>query len=163
MKRPSLSHLRVWGCDVYVKLTQTNKLEDRAVICKFIGYALNSRAYVFYVQNEQRKFVSRNAKFLEKEFILKKFSGSRLDLDEVQEEQTNIEQPPRPLKRAATEQPQGHELRRTGRERHEPQRYGFHIDEEHDQVVDHDDPTTTILPHLMRQCMTLTQSSGLRP
>ena len=31
-KRPSLSHLRVWGCDAYVKLTQTNKLEDRAVI-----------------------------------------------------------------------------------------------------------------------------------
>ena len=55
---------------------------------------------------------SRNAKFLENEFILKKYRGSRLDLDEVREEKTNIELNPRPLKRAATEQPQGYELRR---------------------------------------------------
>ena len=76
---------------------------------------------MFYVPNEQRTFVSRNAKFLENEFLLKKYSGSRLDLDEVREEQTNIELNPRPLKRAATEQPQGYELRRSGRERHEPE------------------------------------------
>ena len=104
-KRPSLSYLRIWGCDAYVKLTPTGKLDERAVKCKFVGYALNSRAYVFYVPSEQRTFVSRNAKFLEREFLLKKFSGSRLDLDEVQENQTNIDQPLRPLKRAATEQP----------------------------------------------------------
>ena len=101
-KRPSLSYLRVWGCDAYVKLTPTSKLDARAVKCKFVGYALNSRAYVFYVPSEQRTFVSRNAKFLEREFLLKKFSGSRLDLDEVQEEQTNIDQTPRPFKRVAT-------------------------------------------------------------
>ena len=141
-KRPSLSYLRVWGCDAYVKLTPTSKLDARAVKCKFVGYALNSRAYVFYVPSEQRTFVSRNAKFLEREFLLKKFSGSRLDLDEVQEEQTNIDQTPRPFKRAATEQPQGHELRRSSRERYEPQRYGFHINEEHDQVIENDDPTS---------------------
>ena len=41
-----------------------------------------------------------------------------------------------------TEQPQDYELRRSGRERHEPERYGFHIDEEHDQVIDNDDPTS---------------------
>ena len=81
--RPSLSYLRVWGCDAYVKLTQINKLDDRAVKCKFVGYALNSRAYMFYVPNEQRTFVSRNAKFLENEFLLKKYSGNRLNLDEV--------------------------------------------------------------------------------
>ena len=66
---------------------------------------------------------------------------SRLDLDEVQENQTNMDQPSRPLKRAAIEQPLGHELRRISWERHEPQKYGFHIDEEHDQVTDNDDPT----------------------
>ena len=85
-KRHSLSYLRVWGCDAYVKLTQTNKLDDRAIKYKFVGYALNSRAYVFYVPNEQRTFVLRNAKFLKNEFLLKKYSGSRLDLDEVREE-----------------------------------------------------------------------------
>ena len=40
------------------------------------------------------------------------------------------------------EQPQGHELRRSGRERHEPERYGFHINEVYDQVIDNDDPTS---------------------
>ena len=78
-------------------------MDERAVKCKFVGYVLNSRVYVFYVPSEQRTFVSRNAKFLEREFLLKKFSGSRLDLDEVQENQPNIDQPPRPLKRAATD------------------------------------------------------------
>ena len=105
VKHHSLSYLRVWGCDTYVKLTQTNKLDDRVVKCKFVGYALNSRAYVFYVQNELIIFVSRNAKFLENEFLLKKYSGSKLDLDELREEQTNIKLNPRPLKRAATKQP----------------------------------------------------------
>ena len=61
----------------------THKLDDRAGKCKFVGYALNSRAYVFYVPNEQRTFVSRNAKFLENEFLFKKYSKSRLDLDEL--------------------------------------------------------------------------------
>ena len=42
----------------------------------------------------------------------------------------------------ATEQPQGYKLRRSGRERYEPERYGFHIDEEHDQVIDNDGPTS---------------------
>ena len=117
-KRPSLSYLRVWGCDAYVKLKQFNKLDDRAVKCKFVGYDLNSIAYMFYVPNEQRTFVLRNAKFLENEFILKKYSGSILDLDEVREEKNNIELNPRPLKRATTEQPHGYELRRSGRESH---------------------------------------------
>ena len=40
------------------------------------------------------------------------------------------------------EQPQGHKLRRTSRERRKPQRYGFYIDEEHDQIIDNDDPTS---------------------
>ena len=57
-KRPRLSYLRVWGYDGYVNLTQTNKLDNRAVKYKFVGYALNSRAYVFYFPNEQRIFVS---------------------------------------------------------------------------------------------------------
>ena len=51
-KRPSLSYLRVWGCDAYVKLTPTRKLDERAVKCKFVGYTLNSRAYVFYIPSE---------------------------------------------------------------------------------------------------------------
>ena len=86
------------GCDAYVKLTPTSKLDEKAVKCKFVGYALNLRVYVFNVPSEQRTFVSQNAKFLEREFLLKKFSGSRLDLDEVQENQTNIDQPLGPSK-----------------------------------------------------------------
>ena len=55
-KRHSLSYLRVWGGDAYVKLTQTNKLDDRAVKYKFVGYVLNSRAYMFYISNKQITF-----------------------------------------------------------------------------------------------------------
>jgi hypothetical protein len=36
--KPKLSFLKVWGCDVYVKKLQPDKLESKAEKCVFIGY-----------------------------------------------------------------------------------------------------------------------------
>ena len=37
-KKPKLSFLKVWGCDVYVKKLQPDKLETILEKCVFIGY-----------------------------------------------------------------------------------------------------------------------------
>ena len=37
-KKPKLSFLKVWGCDVYVKKLQPDKLEPKLEKCVFIGY-----------------------------------------------------------------------------------------------------------------------------
>ena len=37
-KRPSLSFLKIWGCDAYVKSFTPTKLEPRSDKCIFVGY-----------------------------------------------------------------------------------------------------------------------------
>ena len=47
---PNLGYLRVWGCLVYVRLTDPKipKLGIRATIYTFLGYAINNVAYRFF-------------------------------------------------------------------------------------------------------------------
>ena len=47
-RKPNLRHLKVWGCNAYVKRLQATKLEARADKCVFIGYAQNTIGYTFY-------------------------------------------------------------------------------------------------------------------
>jgi hypothetical protein len=37
-KRPKLLFLRVWGCEVYVKKLQPDKLKTKLEKCIFVGY-----------------------------------------------------------------------------------------------------------------------------
>ena len=37
-KRPSLSFLKIWGCEAYVKLQVSNKVEPKSDKCLFVGY-----------------------------------------------------------------------------------------------------------------------------
>ncbi|KAG7553092.1 Zinc finger CCHC-type [Arabidopsis thaliana x Arabidopsis arenosa] len=50
-KKPNLNYLRVWGCRAIVRLPQPKikTLGERGIDCIFIGYALHSKAYRFYV------------------------------------------------------------------------------------------------------------------
>ncbi|KAK1414877.1 hypothetical protein QVD17_30638 [Tagetes erecta] len=41
-KVPSLSYLKVWGCEAYVKIPTPNKLEVRSTKCIFVGYPRDS-------------------------------------------------------------------------------------------------------------------------
>ncbi|KAI3472572.1 hypothetical protein Pfo_029356 [Paulownia fortunei] len=58
----------------------------RSSLCKFVGYPKESIGYYFYDATEQRVFVSRNATFLEEEF-LSDGSDNVVELEEVQEPQ----------------------------------------------------------------------------
>ena len=82
-RKPSLKHVKIWGCPAYVKKVDPDKLEYRSVKCSFVGYPKETLGYYFYT--DHRVFVSRHATFLEKQFILKGNSGSKIELEKVQE------------------------------------------------------------------------------
>ena len=84
-KKPHLSHMKVWGCPAYVKQTISYTLEAKFDKCMFVGYPKETMGYQFYNTLEQRLFVSKHAVFLEKEFLLRADSGSKVELSEVQD------------------------------------------------------------------------------
>ena len=65
-KKPSLNHLRIWGCPAHVKRQQADKLEFRSFRARFIGYPKESLGYYFYILEDHNVIVSRNAIFFEK-------------------------------------------------------------------------------------------------
>ena len=81
--KPKLSFLKVWGCDVYVKKLQPDKLEPKAEKCVFIGYPKETIGYTFYHRSEGKVFIAKNGSFLEKEFLSKGVSSRKVELDEV--------------------------------------------------------------------------------
>ena len=70
--KPSLRHMRVWGCPSEVRIynPQEKKLDPRTISGYFIGYAERSKGYRFYCPSHSTRIVeSRNAKFLENDLI----------------------------------------------------------------------------------------------
>ncbi|GJW09679.1 putative retrotransposon ty1-copia subclass protein [Tanacetum coccineum] len=47
-KRPSLGHIKIWGCEVFVRREAQDKLEARSEKCLFVGYPKESFGYLFY-------------------------------------------------------------------------------------------------------------------
>ena len=85
-KSPSLSFLKIWGCEVYVKRLMTVKLTPKSDKCFFVGYRKETLGYYFYNRSEGKVFVARNGVFLEKEFLKREKSGQKVYLEEVQDE-----------------------------------------------------------------------------
>ena len=67
-RKPSLNHLKVWGCPAEVKLYNPtlSKLDSRTTQCYFVSYPEHSKGYRFYNPNGSTRIVeSQTAKFLE--------------------------------------------------------------------------------------------------
>lgn len=64
-KKPSVSHLRVFGCTAYALVDLRSKLDDKSMKCVFIGYATQSKAYRLYNPLTGKIVVSRNVVFNE--------------------------------------------------------------------------------------------------
>ena len=77
-KRPSLSFLKIWGCEAYVKRQISNKMEPKSDKCLFVGYPKETKGYYFYNPIKNKVFVAWNGVFLEREFISKGTSGSKV-------------------------------------------------------------------------------------
>ena len=85
-KRPSLSFLKIWGCEAFGKRLQLDKLTAKSDKCIFVGYPRETLGYYFYNREEGKVFVARSGVFLEKEFLTKGTSGRSVRLEEVQYE-----------------------------------------------------------------------------
>ncbi|KAI3680369.1 hypothetical protein L2E82_50354 [Cichorium intybus] len=84
-KVPSLAHIKVWGCEAFVRRETHDKIAKRSERCFFIGYPKQSFGYLFYRPSEDVVFVARRGFFRERELISKEDSGSTIDLEEIQE------------------------------------------------------------------------------
>jgi hypothetical protein len=76
-RKPSLRHLRVWGCRTEAKFFNPNigKLDPKTVSCHFIGYPDISKRYQFYCPNNYAKIMeTRHIVFFENDGI----SGSKI-------------------------------------------------------------------------------------
>jgi Reverse transcriptase (RNA-dependent DNA polymerase)/gag-polypeptide of LTR copia-type/Integrase core domain/GAG-pre-integrase domain len=77
-KKPTLNHLRIFGCKAYAHVPKVNrgKLDAKAIECVFVGYSNDSDTYRLYDQTNQCVFVSRDVKFIED--VLGQSIGGRL-------------------------------------------------------------------------------------
>ncbi|KAK8619691.1 hypothetical protein V6N13_135973 [Hibiscus sabdariffa] len=142
-RRPNMSFMKIWGCKAYVKHQMSTKLEPKSEKCTFVGYPKETKGYYFY--NENKVFVARTGVFLEKEFLMNSVKGRNIELEEVQQQQV-IEPEVERISQAVEENSTDLEtqpLRRSTRERHEPERYGFLVTTHGDVIlVDQDEPKT---------------------
>lgn len=69
-KKPSVSHLRAWGClaFVHVQKDQRNSLESHTRKCIFIRYALDYKGWVFWDPEKRTEIISDSAVFFETVF-----------------------------------------------------------------------------------------------
>jgi hypothetical protein len=63
--KPSLQHLRVFGCDAYalIPTQKRQKLDPKAKCYKLVGYATNSKGYKLWENTERRIIISRDVTF----------------------------------------------------------------------------------------------------
>jgi hypothetical protein len=77
-KYPELSFLKVWGCEAYVKRLMSDKLTPKSDKCFFMEYPRETQKYYFYNKVEGKVFITHNCVFIEKEFLSKGVSGSKV-------------------------------------------------------------------------------------
>ncbi|KAK8560307.1 hypothetical protein V6N12_013106 [Hibiscus sabdariffa] len=136
-KRPSMSFMRIWGCQAYVKYHMSIKLEPRSHKCIFVGYPKETKGYYFFNPKKNKVFVARTGVFLEKEFLSSKRDRRNIELEEVQQQQVTepeVEQTSQIVEENSTNletQP----LRRSMRERRELERYGFLVTSHGDVIL----------------------------
>lgn len=66
-RKPSLAHLRVFGCLAYalMPMQHRRKLENKAVKCSFVGYSSKTKGYRLYHPQTKRILVTRDVVFVE--------------------------------------------------------------------------------------------------
>ncbi|KAJ9547185.1 hypothetical protein OSB04_019728 [Centaurea solstitialis] len=131
-KKPKMSFLKIWGCEVYVRRPTSEKLRPKSDKCFFVGFPKTTVGYYFYNPEENKVSVARNGKFLEEKFLSSGNTREDVDLHIVDEDNTvptvepeiqhkNVEPQSEPIEEVQTQ-----DLRRSTRVRQEPDRYlGF--------------------------------------
>jgi hypothetical protein len=82
-KHLRLSFHNVWGCETYVKRLMSDKLTPKSDKCFFVDSPRETKIYYFYNKAEGKMFITCNDVFIEKEFLSKGVSGSKVQLEEI--------------------------------------------------------------------------------
>ena len=82
-RKPSLRHVRIWGCPAHVLKGKTGKLEPKSEVCMFVGYPDGTKGGFFYSPEDQKVFVSTNATFLEHDYMIDFKPRSKIVLEEL--------------------------------------------------------------------------------
>ena len=92
-RKPSLSHIRIWGAPAHVLRNDPNKLESRTEVCMFVGYPKGTRGGLFYSPSDKKVIVSTHATFLEEDYISNFKPKSKIILEELDSAQEQTEPP----------------------------------------------------------------------
>ena len=87
-KKPSVEHLRIFGCFVYIHVPKDKrkKFEPSGKKGIFVGYSETSKAYRIYVPGQQKVEISRDVTFEEKIAFRKSIEDSMDSNDEEEHE-----------------------------------------------------------------------------
>jgi len=123
-KKPSLSHLRVFGCDAYVHVPKEKrtKLDSKSKKCIFIGYKDGLKGYKLWNPVTRKVMYSRDVVFREVKYVIKHEVQPKEPENiefELKEEESNTTAE----EESEDEEPQTPSVRRSVRERRQPERY----------------------------------------
>ncbi|KAL8515811.1 hypothetical protein ACS0TY_014491 [Phlomoides rotata] len=82
-RKPSLRHIRIWGCPAYVLDKKDDKLEYCSELRLFVGYPRGTKGGLFYSPKDQRIVVSTHSRFLEDDYMSNRKPKSEITLDEM--------------------------------------------------------------------------------
>ncbi|KAL8464225.1 hypothetical protein ACS0TY_033944 [Phlomoides rotata] len=82
-RKPSLRHMRIWGCSAYVLDKEADKLEPRSELRLFVGYPRGMKGGLFNSPKDQRIMISTHSRFLEDDCMSNKKPKSEITLDEM--------------------------------------------------------------------------------
>ncbi|KAL5810596.1 hypothetical protein ACOSQ4_027164 [Xanthoceras sorbifolium] len=88
-RKVSLRHFRIWGCPAHVLKNRSGKLDSKSVVCLFVGYSKETRGGYFYSPEDNKVFVSKNATFLEDNYISDHKPRSKIVLYELEPGETS--------------------------------------------------------------------------
>ena len=99
-KKPSLTHLRVFGCDSYVQVPKENrsKLDKKAGKCIFIGYKYGIKGYKLWNSTTKKVVYSQDVVFREMKSVFKqevlpsKEEPEKIDFDPKDDESNSTEE-----------------------------------------------------------------------
>ena len=92
-RKPNLSYLRVWGCRAIVRVpgNKRKKLGERGFDCIFVGYALHSHTYRFYVI-EPNDYISINSIIESRDAIFDETQFSSIGRPKNLQVSTNVQE-----------------------------------------------------------------------
>ncbi|KAL8091512.1 hypothetical protein AgCh_033945 [Apium graveolens] len=145
--KPSLRHIRIWGCPAHALNKNATKLESRTEVRLFVGYPMGTKGYLFYSPKNRDVIVSTNARFLEEDYIMNHKPMSSVILEELvggtnntHEAVVQVEQPQHNVQPVTNTAPVP---RHSGRVVQQPDRFMFLGDSSDLVPGEHDDDPRT--------------------